>query len=182
LPESLLEKVAAGDAMAVDEVVARYGGLVWSLCRRYLGGAAEAEDAAQEIFVDLWRSAARFDASISSEANFVATIARRRLVDRARKDFRDPGSLDLPTDLIAAASAAALQAEIGDEAALAVEALGELREEQRQVLVLAVYHGLTHERIAEVTRMPLGTVKTHARRGLIRLRDLLDAKRSGVRA
>lgn len=177
LPDSLLARVAAGDAAAVDEVVTRYGGLVFSLCRRFLSDAAEAEDASQEIFVDLWRSAPRFDASISSEANFVATIARRRLIDRGRRKSRDPGALELPADVIAAATEASSRAEISDEAAIAAQALSEIREEQRQVLVLAVYHGLTHEQIAEVTRMPLGTVKTHARRGLIRIREIIEEKR-----
>src|SRR3954470_14464574 len=84
----LLGRVAAGDQQAVRECLARYGGLVWSIARRF--EAADAEDAVQEIFLDLWKSAARFDRQIASEASFVAMIARRRLIDRKRTRGRRP--------------------------------------------------------------------------------------------
>ena len=89
-PPPLLHRVAAGEALAVRECLARYGGLVWSLARRYSPSPAEAEDAAQEIFLDLWRSAARFDPRQASETTYVALIARRRLVDRQRHRQRRP--------------------------------------------------------------------------------------------
>ena len=78
---SVLPSVAAGDRSAMESCLQRYEGLVWSLARRMLGESSEAEDAVQEIFIELWRSAGRFDPDEGSEATFVATIARRRLVD-----------------------------------------------------------------------------------------------------
>ena len=86
---NVLHRVAAGDRAAVRECLARYGGLVWSLVRRSTSDAAEAEDAVQEIFVDVWQSASRFDPAVASEATFIAMIARRRLIDRARRRNRD---------------------------------------------------------------------------------------------
>src|SRR5687768_17786487 len=90
---SLLARVAQGDALAGREVLARYGGLVWSIARRFEAG--DAEDAVQEIFLDLWKSAARFDPAIASEAAFIAMIARRRLIDRKRTRRRRPTTEDI---------------------------------------------------------------------------------------
>src|SRR5262245_60755498 len=85
MSDSILTRVAAGKTGAVDECLVRYGGLVWSLARRQSPSYADAEDAVQEIFIDLWNSAARFDERVASEVTFVAMIARRRLIDRRRK-------------------------------------------------------------------------------------------------
>ena len=82
---TVLQRMASGDPAAVRECMDRYGSLVWSLARRLSRTASDAEDAAQEIFLDIWRSAARYDAARGSDQVFVATIARRRLIDRMRK-------------------------------------------------------------------------------------------------
>jgi RNA polymerase sigma factor (sigma-70 family) len=167
--EPLLGRVAAGDPAAVRECLARYGGLVWSIARRF--EPADAEDAVQEIFLDLWKSAARFDPQIASEAAFVAMIARRRLIDRRRTRGRRPATdpvSELPQVIDQASGPEACA-----EARQAARALAQLRPEQRQVLVLATCHGLSHGEIAEQTGMPLGTVKAHARRGLLSIRAAL---------
>lgn len=171
---TILERVARQVPGAVDEMMARFGGLVWSLARRTLSDATEAEDAVQEIFVEIWRTAHRFDPSIAGEATFVAMITRRRLIDRTRRKTRRPQSVALqesspdptpPDDTT----------EVREQAGVASAAFERLRPEQQQVLRLAIHHGRSHEQIAATTGMPLGTVKTHARRGLIRLRQLLEA-------
>ena len=103
---ALLPRVAAGDAAAVDLVLERYGSLVWSLATRGLRDRPSAEDAVQEIFLDVWRSAGRFDPARGAEAVFVATIARRRIADAQRKRSRGPvivdeaaaSSLEFPTE------------------------------------------------------------------------------------
>lgn len=170
----LLARVAAGEAEAVRECLARYGNLVWSLARRF--EPAEAEDAVQEIFLDLWKSAGRFDPQIASEPAFVTMIARRRLIDRRRSRGRRPalavtadGSTELPA-LVDPGS----RPDTCAEASQAARALAALRPEQRQVLVLATCHGLSHGEIASQTGMPLGTVKAHARRGLLSIRAALS--------
>ncbi|MEL6543477.1 MAG: sigma-70 family RNA polymerase sigma factor [Myxococcota bacterium] len=92
---SLLERIAAGDAAAVRACVSTYGGLVWSLARRHLSNEADAEEAVQDAFMSLWKSADRFDPDRAEEATFVAMIARRRIIDRARKRGRSAPSDEL---------------------------------------------------------------------------------------
>lgn len=126
----------------------------------------------QEVFIDLWRSAHRFDPAKGTETTFVATIARRRLIDRGRRRQRRPESPGID-DGVAAPETATPDTDVRERAAMVDRAMGALRPEQRRVLQLAIQHGASHEQIATSTGMPLGTVKTHARRGLIRLRDIL---------
>lgn len=171
---TILQRIALGEKAAVQECLSRYGGLVWSLARRFLGNATEAEDAVQDIFVELWKNAAKFNPALSSEPTYITMVTRRRLIDRRRKIVRRPELVQLPDAVASKQQPGTQQIELVDEAAQAAAALLELRPEQQQVLKLAVYHGLTHEEIAQNTGMPLGTVKTHARRGLIRLREVLD--------
>ncbi len=167
----LLPRIANGDRSAIRDFIARYGGLVWSLARR--AAPRDAEDAVQEIFLDLWKSAPRFDPREGAEITFVATIARRRLVDRRRQLGRRPATEPLAEARGAISSS--VPPELGAEAALAARALDQLRPEQRQVLILTTCHGLSHEEVATYTGMPLGTVKAHARRGLLRVREVLGA-------
>lgn len=185
----LLHRVANGDQGAMQECIARFGGLIWSLARRIGIPDAEAEDVVHEIFVEIWRNGHKYDASIASETAFVATIARRRLIDRRRRIGRQPVKTTLADD-------AGVPEETRDGMAItedsrrAARAFTQLTNDQQRVLRLSVYEGLSHELIARATGMPLGTVKTHARRGLIRLRELLgmddgngtDASRSATSA
>jgi RNA polymerase sigma-70 factor (ECF subfamily) len=138
-----------------------------------LRNADDAEDAVQEIFVDIWKNAAKYDPQQASETTFVAMIARRRLIDRIRHAGRRI-SADSIEDVLAEpadGSDGKLQTSIeADEAARALDAL---RPEQRQVLQLSIVQGLSHQEISDATGMPLGTVKTHARRGLLQARELL---------
>ena len=177
LSESLLQRVAAGDTAAVAECVDTFGGLVWSLARRILNRPSEAEDAVQEVFIALWKNASRFDPSIASETTFVAMIARRRLIDRQRRNARRPeGEPVAIEDLPLSAPEEPEQLELQDEAAKAVAALEQLKPEQRNVLRLAVCQGWPHQLIADRLGLPLGTVKTHVRRGLIKVREELAAE------
>jgi RNA polymerase sigma-70 factor (ECF subfamily) len=127
----------------------------------------------QEIFIDVWKNAARFDETQSSETTFVAMIARRRLIDRLRKTNRQP-NVDSLDDIVAEpAGGKDLDLQIGVEAKEAAAAMKNLRPEQRQILHLSIVQGYSHQEIAEALSMPLGTVKTHARRGLIQVREFL---------
>ncbi len=153
----------------------RYRDLVWALAMRYLRNNADAEDAVQEVFIDVWRSAARYDSSIASEATFIGTIARRRLIDRVRGNGRRPlmVTLDdaqhaplLPTILATGESDA--------EVLIIEEALRSLATTYQNVLCLSLWEGFTHQQISKGLDLPIGTVKSRVRRGLIRLRTLLD--------
>lgn len=174
MTESFLERVAAGDEGAMASCVDRYANLIWSLARRFTSGGTEAEDAVQEIFIDLWSSAARYDSSKASETTFIAMVARRRLIDRLRKTKREPNmeEIEAAADLGTPGPAAAT--EIKDEAERALRLIQTLKPEQQQIIQLAVYHGHTHQSIADTLGMPLGTVKTHLRRGLLRIRGAMQ--------
>ena len=173
--EPLLPRIAAGDERAVRDCVSRYGPLVWSLARRWSPDGVEAEDAVQEIFIDLWRTAARYDVARISEAGWVAMIARRRLIDRARRRERWPVMESIPDDFdVASESERDLDREWRAEQAR--EILRELPPAQRRMLELSLVFGKTHDEIARETETPLGTVKSHIRRGLQRARELLAAR------
>jgi RNA polymerase sigma-70 factor (ECF subfamily) len=170
---SILERVASGDANAVQQCIERYGGLVYSIARRFGRDAHEIDDAVQETFLQLWRVAPRFEPGRCDEPTFVAMIARRRLIDLKRRADRRGDVHELPEAIESGAQTQVERTEICDDAAKARMALGALKPDQRKVLELAIYDGMSHQEIANETGLPLGTVKTHARRGLERLRELL---------
>jgi RNA polymerase sigma factor (sigma-70 family) len=175
LKPSILQRVADGDHAAVGECLNQYGGLVWSMAKRFCADLSEAEDATQEIFVELWQCAARFDPSLASETTFISAIARRRLIDRLRRrrsisedvisteetiaDFAE-----IPVDIV----------ELAEDAQKAARCLRKLPLEKRKVIVFSVHHGLSHVQIAQRLCLPLGTVKTFARRSLLEMRDCMN--------
>lgn len=177
--EDILPRLHDGDPRAAEECIDRYGGLVWSLARRYHATTADAEDAVQEVFLALWKNAERFDPEVASETTFVAMIARRRLIDLLRKRKRriDTTGLDGKSEQIPGVRGE--QVEAVAEAALAARALATLDEKERRVVVLSTCHGMSHGQIARHTGLPLGTVKTYVRRGLERVRAALGDRRSG---
>lgn len=173
---SLLARIAGGDNAAVREVVNTYGALVWSLARRLSPVQADAEDAVQEIFLDVWKCAARYDLEQGSEKVFIATIARRRLIDRlrrARHQFAHD-ELDALDGLAYATPGDAGERAV--EAERAASAVGQLKPGQQRVIHLAVVEGLSQTEIAERLGLPLGTVKTLMRRGFIAARQRLGVE------
>lgn len=171
----VLARIAAGDERAVRDCVAAFGPMLLALARRWSPNPADAEDAVQEIFFDLWRNAVRYDPSKASERGFVAMIARRRLIDRHRRQLRMvrtepvPDGFDLPDP----------ETDEGDrvgEAMAAREVLAQLTPQQRRFIERHLLDGKTHEEIAAETSVPLGTVKSHIRRGLLKARALLGGR------
>ena len=173
---SLLARVAEGDPTAVRDVLSRYSALVWSLSS--CGSLDRLEDVVQDIFVDVWRSAGRYDPAVASEATFIATIARRRVIDRRRRAGRRVDPEPLEEELAPGAEDEGLrQVELDDEAEQAREAVAQLSGDRRRVLEMSVVQGLTHREIAADTGIPLGTVKSHIRRGLAEVSEKLKARR-----
>ena len=181
MSQTILQRIADGDASAVQDCLNKYGGLVWSLARKILPDKNECEDAVQEIFIEIWKNAERFDESQASETTFIAMIARRRLIDRLRKVTRQP-DVDSFEDMVYEHSwADGIDPQTSVEAGQSAEAINRLRPEQRQVLELSIVQGYSHSEISDALNMPLGTVKTHARRGLIQVREILDERGSDFR-
>ena len=176
--KTILERIASGDPGAVKDCITTYGDLVWSLARRFLRNDADAEDAVQEIFIDLWGSAARFDRKVAGEVAFVATIARRRLIDRLRQKDRKPGMDSLDNEDFAEANRPSVMAMLEEDADVAVveRVLQSLPPEQREILALSLHEGYSHSEIADRLNIPLGTVKTRVRRGLIYVRERLGIR------
>jgi len=173
LAQAILKRIASGDRTAVEECLSAYGGLVWSIARKMLRNNDDAEDAVQEIFIDVWKNAERFDESQSSETTFIAMIARRRIIDRIRYTTRRISADALDDVLLEPMTRADESMQISVEAREAAKAMKNLKPEQQQVLRLSIVQGLSHQEIADATGMPLGTVKTHARRGILQVREFL---------
>lgn len=178
--QSILERVAAGDTAAVSECLDRYGDLVWSLARRYLRNASDAEDAVQDIFIDIWGSSARYDRNIASEVAFISTIARRRLIDKIRAAERKP-LMDSLDDDEGAPIDPGIPATVEDDTEVTIveRVLAEMDPEHQKVLSMSLYEGYSHSEIAERLSLPLGTVKTRVRRGLIHIREQLNISATG---
>lgn len=180
MTQAILHRIASGDRAAVQDCLNKYGGLVWSIARKLLRNADDAEDAVQEVFVDVWKNAARFDESQASETTFIAMLARRRIIDRIRYSARRISADSLDDVLLEPFTRADKAMQMSVEAQEAAEAMRKLRPEQQQVLKLSIIQGMSHQEIADATGMPIGTVKTHARRGLMQVRENLglgDAER-----
>ena len=170
----LLQRVARGERQAMSDCIERYGPLVWAMARRMLARRGDAEDAVQEAFIDLWRHASRFDPAVASEKTFVVMIARRRLIDRARRVQRHHGGLSLSDVDDPAVHTPDDRLERDEQAELAMTAFEQLKPDQQRVIRLAIFDGCSHAQIVERTGLPLGTVKSHVRRGLDRLRRILS--------
>ena len=180
MSESVLRRVALGDQKAVQQCIDEFGGLVWAIARRMTRSRADAEDAVQEIFLDVWRSAARFDERQGSEKVFITTIARRRLIDRIRRAKVQglTDSEEVLEDIRWAVPGTG--GELAVEAERAARVVARLRPDQRKVLRMGLLEGMTHSEIASATGMPLGTVKTQMRRGLIQVRQWMKLDTPGT--
>ena len=175
----LLLRIAQGEQAAFKQCIDQYGNLIWGLARKLSPTAADAEDATQDIFVQLWRNAKHYDAARGSESVFIATLARRTLISRYRNVQRRPKEVSVE-ELAEIHWEPSVRTEGDDhaEARLAAQALATLSPDQQRVIKMAVVHGLSQSEIAAHTGLPLGTVKTLIRRGLIVVRDKLGIKAS----
>ena len=171
---TILTRLAAGDEAAIDDCLAQYGNLIWSLAKKLTPKQEDAEDAVQEIFMEIWQNASRYDSSKACESTFITLIARRRLIDRLRKTYRRPLLQSIEDTFETAPNVFESQIANKIQANAAVQAMKALRREQREMMLLNIYDGMSHGEISEKLNVPLGTVKTHIRRGFKKVREVLS--------
>ncbi|MEU4151910.1 MULTISPECIES: sigma-70 family RNA polymerase sigma factor [unclassified Streptomyces] len=173
--DQLLVRVAGGDQKAFEELYALVSGPVFGLVRRIVRDPAQSEEVVQDVLLELWRSASRFDPARGSALSWILTLAHRRAVDRVRS-VRAAGEREQREALRAGEPAfdhVSEEVEAGLEREWVRHCLDRLTALQRQSVTLAYYDGYTYREVAERLSLPLGTVKTRMRDGLIRLRNCL---------
>jgi RNA polymerase sigma-70 factor (ECF subfamily) len=177
--EPLLALVARGDQEAFAELYRLVAPAVFGLISKVVRNPAQAEEVTQEVFVELWRTAPRFDPARGAARSWIMTCAHRRAVDRVRSSQRaaERDELVARRDQQPPFDEVVEQVEAGLEREQVRRGLDSLTELQRQAVVLAYYGGYTQRQIAELLGVPFGTVKTRLRDGLIRLRDHLGVER-----
>lgn len=175
---TLIARSSRGDEAAFAELYDRTSAKVYGLARRVVRDPAQAEEVAQETYIAVWRESARFDSERGGALAWILTIAHRRAVDRVRsaessreRDTRF-AALGNGTEYDVVEEAVS----ISFEAARVRKALSTLTEVQREAVMLAYYAGYTYKEVAELLDVPLGTIKTRMRDGLIRLRDTLGVE------
>lgn len=168
----LLPLIAQGNLDAVDRFVERYGGLIWTLTKRMTKSSHDAEDLVQEIFIELWKKADQFDVERGSEVAFISVITKRRVFDRLRKKssaIQFANLDDRPAMQPFQNNTNSL--EIAEEIAKVRNCLSQLSPNAQGVLKLILQDGMSQQEVSTSLQMPLGTVKSFARRGLLTLRD-----------
>lgn len=173
--DELLVLVAGGDQRAFEDLYALVSGPVYGLVRRVVRDPAQSEEVAQEVLLETWRSAARYDPGRGSALSWILTLAHRRAVDRVRS-ARAAGEREQREAVRAGEPAfdqVAEEVEAGMEREWVRRCLRRLTDLQRQSVTLAYYDGYTYREVAERLSLPLGTVKTRMRDGLTRLRECL---------
>ncbi len=173
--EDLLDSVALGDQNAFEKLYDLMAPRVYGLVRRVLRDPAQAEEVGQEVMLEVWRRASRFDSARGSALSWVMTIAHARAVDRVRsaqsstdRDLKyATATVERDVDVVADAVETSL------ERKQVQRCLGGLTDLQRESINLAYYSGFTQAEVAAALKTPLGTIKTRLRDGLIRLRDCL---------
>ena len=174
-PEELMRLTALGQEAAFEKLYDAFAARVFGLARRIVRDPSQAEEVAQEVFLEIWRRASRFDAGKGSATAWIMTLTHARSVDRVR-------SAQAATDRDLKVAQASTERDV-DSVVEAVESaferkavqrcLGTLTELQRESITLAYYSGYTYREVAELLTAPLPTIKTRLRDGLIRLRDCL---------
>ncbi|HLX21776.1 MAG TPA: sigma-70 family RNA polymerase sigma factor [Usitatibacter sp.] len=175
--EGLLARTALGDRNAFAELYRATSSKLFAVSLRIVRERPLAEEVLQDSFVNIWRRSSDYAAARSAPLTWMTAIVRNRSLDIVRRTREEPDVDDaLATNLADESAAPARDAETRQQSHSIQQCLEELDAEQRQTIALAFFHGLTHSELAAHLKKPLGTVKTHVRRGLAKLRDCLMAK------
>ena len=173
--ENLLELIADGDQAAFGTLYDEVSPRVFGLIRRLLVDHAQSEEVTQEVFLEIWQNASRYERSKGGASTWILTMAHRRAVDRIRSSQagRDRDVKIGIRDFVSDYDNVADTVETTIEHERVKEAMAQLTELQRQAVSLAYYGGFSHSEVAAMLSVPIGTVKTRLRDGMIRLRDEL---------
>lgn len=171
-----IARVAQGSQSALEDVYTRTGAKLFGICLRILGDKSEAEDALQEVYVSVWRRADSFDPERASPITWLATLARNRAIDKLRSSGRVRATqpLEAALDKPDGSQDALAGLEGAQESARLLRCVDELEERQSSAIRAAFFDGNTYSELAERGNVPLGTMKSWVRRGLLRLRECLE--------
>ncbi len=171
-----LARIGAGERVALHDLYTATSAKLFGIILRILVDRGEAEDVLQEVYITVWRKADEFDASRASPITWLATIARNRAIDRLRaRGSRPTTSIDAAADVAEPSPAADALMDTAADARRVIAALDQLDPRHAAIIRSAYYDGLTYETLAEREGIPVGTLKSWVRRGLIRMRGELAA-------
>jgi RNA polymerase sigma-70 factor (ECF subfamily) len=176
----LLQRIVARDSTAVAELYDRCGSALYGVILRILGRPADADEILQEVFIRIWTRAEMYDETCGTPMAWLMRMARNRAIDclRARRVRGDVDTPAQPLDTLQGATAAAatpeLLAEAAEQGSAVRNALAALPDEQRSLIEAAFFEGYTHRELADRSGLPLGTVKTRIRNGMMTMRQRLE--------
>ncbi|GAA4643117.1 sigma-70 family RNA polymerase sigma factor [Pontixanthobacter gangjinensis] len=178
--KAAIARLADGDRSALEFIYSATSAKLFGICLRILGSRDEAEDALQDVYISLWRSAGRYDPARASPISWLATFARNRAIDRLRSGGgggrvqREAAPIEEAAEISDSAPLADAMLETTQRDAKIHHCLGELEDRTQDAIRTAFFEGTTYAELAEAKDVPLGTMKSWVRRGLEKLKRCLD--------
>ena len=178
--DSILARIADGENGSFELLIEKYGNLVWSIGKKFLYRQSDLEDAVQEVFIAIWKSADKYDASKAKEITFVSMIARRRFIDHLRKISKHKNLESIDDDNRGHQLYKESLLNESTDLQLVKNAIQSLDIDDQELLNLSVYQGYSHSEISKLLNIPLGTVKTRIRRNLIKLKAIFETNETNT--
>ena len=178
--DSILARIADGENGSFELLIEKYGNLVWSIGKKFLYRQSDLEDAVQEVFIAIWKSADKYDASKAKEITFVSMIARRRFIDHLRKISKHKNLESIDDDNSGHQLYKESLLNESTDLQLVKNAIQSLDIDDQELLNLSVYQGYSHSEISKLLNIPLGTVKTRIRRNLIKLKEIFETNETNT--
>ena len=178
--DSILARIADGENGSFELLIEKYGNLVWSIGKKFLYRQSDLEDAVQEVFIAIWKSADKFDANKAKEITFVSMIARRRFIDHLRKISKHKNLESIDDDNSGHQLYKESLLNESTDLQLVKNAIQSLDIDDQELLNLSVYQGYSHSEISKLLNIPLGTVKTRIRRNLIKLKEIFETNETNT--
>ena len=178
--DSILARIAAGEDGSFELLIEKYGNLVWSIGKKFLYRQSDVEDAVQEVFIAIWKSADKFDSSKAKEITFISMIARRRFIDHLRKISKHKNLESIDEDNSTHQLYKESMLNESTDLQLIKNAIKSLDIDDQELLNLSIYQGYSHSEISKLLNLPLGTVKTKIRRNLIKLQEVFETNETNT--